>query len=460
MKRLACVAFLVVLSSCTMIPKYTRPEAPVPASWPDAPGGAATAPATSVQWQDLVEDARLRSVIELALANNRDLRVAALNVEKAQAFYRIQRSELSPSVGVMATGEKYRLPEKMNEDGTAHIVEDYAVNVGTLSWELDFFGRVRSLKERALHQYMATEHAQAATQISLIAAVAGSWLTLAADREDLELARATVDAQQATLELIRRSRDFGIASDLELCQAQSQVELARTAVAAYSGLVAVDQHTLALVVGSQVEERLLPERLSTVGKLGDLAPGLPSEVLLRRPDILMAEQQLLAANANIGVARAAFFPRITLTAGVGTMSPELDGLFKSGTETWSFAPQLVAPLFASGSLRANLKVTKVDRDIAVAQYEKAIQTAFREVSDGLVLRGTLAEQRDAQVRLVGALEQTYRLSDARYKAGLDGYLGVLVAQRSLFAAQQGLVRVRLAEQANLVTLFKALGGGA
>jgi outer membrane protein, multidrug efflux system len=460
MKRLALIAFLVVLSSCTMIPKYTRPEAPVPPSWPDAAAGTTTAPATSVPWQDLVEDARLRSVIELALANNRDLRAAALNVEKAQALYRIQRSELSPSVGVMATGEKYRLPEKMTEDGAAQIVQDYAVNVGTLSWELDLFGRVRSLKERALHQYLATEHAQAATRISLIAAAAGTWLTLAADREFLELAKATVEAQQASLELIQRSRDLGIASDLEVWQAQSQVELARTAVAAYTGLVAVDQHTLALVVGSQVEENLLPERLSTVGKLGALAPGLSSEVLLRRPDILMAEQQLQAANANIGVARAAFFPRITLTAGIGTMSPELEGLFESGTQTWSFAPALVAPLFASGSLRANLKVTKVDRDIAVAQYEKAIQTAFREVSDGLVLRGTLAEQRGAQDRLVGALAETYRLSDARYKAGLDGYLGVLVAQRSLFVAQQGLVRVRLAEQANLVTLFKALGGGA
>lgn len=458
MQRLALVASLVVLSSCTMVPKYSRPEAPIPASWPD--GGAAAAPGVAVQWQDMVADAHLRSVIELALANNRDLRVAALNVEKAQALYRIQRSELTPGIGVRANGEKYRVPERMSDNDTARIVEDYSVDVGTLSWEIDLFGRIRSLGERALHQYLATAQARTAARTSLIAATAGAYLTLAADRESLGLAEATVEAQQASLELVRRSRDLGIASDLDLRQVESQVEAARAAVAAFTGLEAMDRHALDLVVGAPVGDDLLPRGLTTIASLAEIAPGLPSELLLRRPDILAAEHQLMAANASIGAARAAFFPRITLTAGIGTMSPELDKLFESGTRTWSFVPQIIAPLFASGSLRANLKVSKLDRDIAVAQYEKAIQTAFREVSDGLVLRQTLTTRREAQERLVAALEETYRLSDARYKAGLDGYLGVLVAQRALFAAQQALVNVRLAEQANVVMLFKAMGGSA
>lgn len=458
MQRLALVALMVVLSSCTMVPKYSRPEPPIPASWPD--GGATAAPAAAVQWQDMVADARLRSVIEMALANNRDLRVAALNVEKVQALHRIQRSELTLGIGVRANGEKYRLPEKVSDDGTATIAETYSVDLGTLEWELDLFGRVRSLSERALHQYLATEQARTAAQTSLVAATAGAYLTLAADRESLSLAQATVEAQQASVEIIQKSRDLGIASDLDLRQAQSQVEEARAAVAAFTGLEAVDRHALDLVVGAPVGDDLLPQGLNTIARLAEIAPGLPSELLLRRPDILAAEHQLMAANANIGAARAAFFPRITLTAGIGTMSPELDTLFGSGTRTWSFMPQIIAPLFASGSLRANLKVSRVDRDIAVAQYEKAIQTAFREVSDGLVLRRTLTQQREAQERLVAAFEETYRLSDARYKAGLDGYLGVLVAQRTLFAAQQALVNGRLAEQANVALLFKAMGGCA
>lgn len=460
--RAAALPAALLLGGCTLMPKYERPALPVPDSFQTEASvqPAAAAPTTAdLHWQDFFTDARLRSIIDLALANNRDLRVATLNIEKAQALYRIQRAELNPTVGVQAAGERYRTPEKMGDNGKAKMVSDYSVNVGLAAWELDLFGRLRSLNARALEQYLATEEARRATQTALVAAVAGSYLNLAADGENLRLARVTLEAQQSSYELIQKTRDAGMASDLELRQAQSQVEAARVAVAAYTGAVAVDRNGLQLLVGSPLGNELLPDTFGTVTDPRGVSAGLPSEVLLRRPDILAAEHQLRAANANIGAARAAFFPRISLTASFGTMGKDLSDLFGSGTRTWSFAPQILAPLFASGSLFANLKVSKVDREIAVAQYEKAIQTAFAEVSDALTLRTTLVAQREAQEALVVALQETWRLSDARYQAGIDGYLGVLVAQQALYAAQQGAVTVGLAEQANLVTLYKVLGGG-
>ena len=376
-----------------------------------------------------------------------------------RALYRIQRSDLYPTIGVQAVGNRYRTPEKMADSGVAKTASVYTVEVGLASWELDFFGRIRSLNERSLEQYLATEEARRAAQTALVAAVAGTYLNLAADGENLRLARVTLEAQQSSYELIRETRDAGLASDLDLRQAQSQVEAARVNVAAFTGAVAVDQHALQLVVGSPVGPELLPERFETVTDPKGVAAGLPSDVLLRRPDILAAEHLLRGANANIGAARAAFFPRISLTATYGTQGPQLSDLFGPGTTTWSFVPQIVAPLFASGSLLANLKVSEVDREIAVAQYEKAIQGAFAEVSDALTLRTTLVAQREAQEALVVALDETWRLYDARYQAGIDSYLGVLVAQQALFNAQKGEVSVRLAEQANLVTLYKVLGGG-
>jgi multidrug efflux system outer membrane protein len=447
-----------------MAPRYARPGLPVPDAWPESaistPAPPEVPSPSELPWRDYFTDPKLRSIIELALSNNRDLRVAALNVQKAQALFRIQRAELTPSLGVMADGQKYRLPEKMTSDGVAQIVEQYSVNVGTLSWELDLFGRVRSLKDKALNQYLATDQARNAAQISLVAAVADTYLALAADRENLALAKSTLEAQRASYDLILSSRDAGIASDLDLRQAQSQVDAARVDRARYTGFVAANENALDLLVGVHVEPDMLPGALGDVGEMKAISAGLHSEILLRRPDIMAAEYQLKGANANIGAARAAFFPRISLTAGLGTMSPELSGLFESGTRTWSFTPQIVAPLFAGGSLLANLKAAKVDRDIAVAQYEKAIQSAFREVSDSLVFRTTLMDQEDAQRSLVGALEESYRLSEARYKEGLDGYLGVLVTQRSLYVAQRGLVSVKLARGINQVELYKVLGGGA
>jgi multidrug efflux system outer membrane protein len=463
--RAALFPATLLLGACTMIPTYERPAPPVPGSWTDGaqptPAASAAPAAADLRWQDFFTDTRLRSLVDLALANNRNLRVAALNIEKAAALYRIQRAELNPTIGVQAAGLRTRLPEKLAtaEGASPGTSSQYYVELGLASWELDFFGRLRSLSAASLEQYLATEEARRAAQSALVAAVAGSYLTLAADGENLRLAQVTLEAQKSSYELIRATRDAGMTSDLDLLQAQSQVEAARVNVAAYTGAVAVDRNALQLLAGSPVGPDLLPESFGTVTDPRGVSAGLPSDVLLRRPDILAAEHQLRAANASIGAARAAFFPRISLTASFGTLGPDLASLFTSGTRAWSFAPQILAPLFASGSLLANLKVSKVDREIAIAQYEKAIQVAFSEVSDALTRRTTLVAQREAQAALVVALDETWRLSDARYQAGIDGYLGVLVAQQALFAAQQGQVAVRLAEQANLVTLYKVLGGG-
>jgi multidrug efflux system outer membrane protein len=443
-----------------MIPKYARPEPPVPGTWPAAVAAEEAAPPAEIPWQEFFTDAHLRVVIETALANNRDLRIAALNVQKTEALYRIQRSDLYPDVGVQAAADRTRIPEKASEGGSAQTVSQYSVQLGTLSWELDFFGRIRSLKAAALEQYLATEEGRLAARISLIAGTARAYLALAADMENLRWARETLEAQRKSVELIRKTAEAGVVSDLDVRQAESQMEASRADLSRFVSYAAIDRNKLDLLVGAPIPPELLPDRLAPIARADALAPGLPSEVLLRRPDILGTEHELRAMNANIGAARAAFFPSISLTAGAGTLSGDLSSLFGSGTGTWTFSAQLLAPIFAGGALRANLEAAEIDREIAVARYDKAIQTAFSEVADGLALRETLVEQRDAQEALVHALDETRRLSDARYQAGLDGYLGVLIAERALSVARQALVTVRLAEQANLVTLYQALGGGA
>lgn len=451
----------LLLGGCTLMPKYHRPESPVPSALPASAATRAGSPAaplaTDLGWREFFTDTRLRSVIELALANNRDLRIAALNVDKVRAAYRIQRASLLPSLAAAAGAENYRVPDQMSDNGPYEVAQ-YSIQ-GSVSWEIDLFGRLRSLRKKALNQYFATDQARAATQISLVAAVAEGYLALAADQENLRLSQATLDAQRASYDLIRQSRDAGVASDLTLRQSQSQVEAARVSVAQYTGLVAIDQNALNVLAGIPVPADLLPTGLDAVGEVKDVSAGLTSETLLRRPDILAAEYLLKGANANIGAARAAFFPRISLTAAAGIIAPDVSTIFDAGTGAWSFKPQIVQPIFAGGSLVAGLKVAKVDRQIAVAQYEKAIQVAFREVSDALVRRATLVEQLDAQQALVNALDESYRLADARFKEGVDNYLGVLVSQRSLFDAQRGLVATRLARRANQITLFKVLGGG-
>lgn len=462
-RKLLLLGMTVFLSGCMRPPAYQRPVPPAPKAWPEHAAAESSAPgapeAANVKWQEFFTDRGLQSVIELALANNRDLRVAALNVEKVQALYRIQRAEQFPSVNASATREFYRLPENISATGEAQTMEQHA-NLGSVSWELDLFGRVRSLKAAALEQYLATEQARSATQIALVAAVANSYLALAADRDNLRLAQNTLETQQTSYDLIRRTREAGMASDLDLRQAQSQVEAARVDIARYTAQVALDENALNLLAGTTVPANLLPSKLGSEDSLKDIAAGVPSDVLLRRPDILVAEHQLKAMYANIGAARAAFFPRISLTAGAGLMSGDLSELYKLGAGTWNFAPKLVLPIFDAGARKASVKVAEADRDVAIAQYEKAIQSAFREVSDALALRKRLLEQQTAQESLVNTLQETYRLSDARYKAGIDSYLSVLVAQRSLYGAEKAYVTLRLARLSNLVTLYKVLGGGA
>ena len=465
--RGAAVAIaLLVLSGCaTMAPKYTPPEAPVPSEWPSGPAYKDTSgrprdlSAADIEWCDFIVDERLQKVIELALINNRDLRIAALNIERTRALYRIQRAELLPSVNAGATFSKERVPGILSGSGQPSTEELYNVNVGISSWELDLFGRIRNLKDAALLEYLATEQARLGTQISLIAEVANTYLTLAADRELLKLAQETLRAQEATYNLIRRRYEVGASSELDLRQAQTRVDAARVDISRYTAIVAGDENALTLLVGSPVPEGLLPTELGTVTMLQDISPGLPADVLQRRPDILQAENQLKAANANIGAARAAFFPRITLTTSTGTTSDQLSGLFKSGSDTWSFIPRIAMPIFDART-RPAYDVAKVEREISLTQYEKAIQVAFREVADALAQRGTLGDQMAAQESLMEATAESYRLSDLRYKSGIDSYLSVLDAQRSLYGAQQGLISVRLSRVTNLVTLYKVIGGGA
>lgn len=469
MNRILLVLVMAAsISGCLRAPKYENPALPVPPAWPASAATQSSGPAApeagALKWNEFFTDRKLQSVIEMALANNRDLRMAALNVEKVQALYRIRRAEQFPTVSVSASGDIYRLPESVAFSGLtadkALILQQYNVNLGAASWELDLFGRIRSLKSAALEQYLATEQAHSATQIALVGAVANSYLAWAADRENLRLARETRATQQTTFELIKGTREAGLASDLEVRQAQSQVEAARADIARFSGQVALDENALNLLVGAAVPDELAPTELGAERALKEISAGLPSDVLLRRPDILMAEHQLKAQYANIGAARARFFPRIALTGGAGLLSSDLTELFKGSSGTWSFAPQISLPIFDAGARRANLKIAETDRDLALAEYEKAVQSAFREVSDSLSLRTRLLEQQQAQQALVDAMADTYRLSDARYKAGIDSYLSVLVAQRSLYGAQQALVSTRLARLSNLVTLYKVLGGGA
>jgi multidrug efflux system outer membrane protein len=459
-RLLACS--VIAATACSLAPDYRRPEIPTPDVWEDqtaADGAASPRAAADIPWQEIFTDPRLRDVIELALEHNRDLRIAALNVSRIQAAYRIQRADLMPAIGVRGDGEVYRLPAELSSDGRAETIEQYSVSLGTAGWELDLFGRVQSLKDAAFERYLATESGYRAARIALVAAVAGATMTLAADREALALAESTLAAQEASFELIRQSAEMGVASDLERAQASSQVDAARGEVASYATIVALDRHALEELVGATVPDALVPDHLVGVDALREVEPRTPSEVLLERPDILAAEHQLRAANADIGAARAAFFPRVSLTAGAGTMSDELAKLFGSGTGTWSFIPQITVPIFAGDALRAGLDAAEVDRELAVAEYEKTIQRAFREVRDALALREGLRERLDAQHALVASLDESYRLSELRYEAGIDSYLGVLVTERALDAARQTTVQLRLAEQLNLVDLYKALGGG-
>jgi outer membrane protein, multidrug efflux system len=463
------LSFMVlILTGCgSLAPKYSVPDMPVPPSWPTGPAYQEPSAAQSGQamvdlsWQEFFLDPQLRQLIATALDNNRDLRVAILNIERYRAQYQIQRAAQWPQLDGNAAADRQRLPEQLSGTGSAKTFDQYTIGLGVSSYELDFFGRVRSLKEAALQQYLATLEAQRSAQISLIAGVASGYLNLAADREKLQLAQETLTAQRDSFEIIQKRFNVGITSELELQQARTQVEAARVDVARYTTLVAQDENGLTLLVGAPIEPELFATKLDdSLLAEGKIAPGLSSEVLLRRPDVLQAEEQLKGLNANIGAARAAFFPRISLVGSLGFGSRELSDLFRSEAKAWNLGSSLTMPIFDAGANRANLKVAKADRDIAIARYEKSIQTAFREVADALAQHGTVAEQLAAQIALEEATAAGLSLSRARFEKGIDSYLSVLVSQRSMYSAQQGLVNTRLTRLQNLVILYKVLGGGA
>ncbi len=450
-----------------MAPPYTQPDAPVPATWPTGPAYRknpsmdGTPTVTDIPWREFFTDPGFQEVIETALDHNRDLRLAALNVQRARAIYGIQRSAIYPAVDATANASKQRVPADLSSTGQSRTAEQYDVNLGIFSWEIDFFGRIRSLKDQALEAYLATEQARRGAQILIVSAVADAYLTLAADRENLNLAQTSLEVQQAAFQLIKRRMEAGLASELDLHRAQTQVDIARGDMALYTQRVAQDQNALNFLVGmpTAVSDKMLLPDLADLEPFKSVSAGISSDVLFSRPDILQAENLLKAANANIGAARASLFPRISLTTAVGTASSELSGLFASGSGTWLFAPQAAMPVF-DARLWAALDVTKSEKEIVFVQYEKAIQTAFREVADALAVQGTIDERMAAQQSLVKSAAETFRLSTTRYTKGIDSYLGVLDAQRSLYAAQQGLVYLRLAKLANQVRLYAVLGGGA
>jgi multidrug efflux system outer membrane protein len=478
----AAGALLLLAAGCTLAPRYQRPAAPVAPAFPAGtaavlePSGAASTAASpgpvvtaDLGWRDVFGDERLRALIALALTNNRDLRVAALNVELVQAQYRIQRAALVPAVNASGTAAFQQLAADQSStlrQGPATAV--YTVG-GTLSYELDFFGRLRSLSSAALEQYLAADETRRAAQLTLVAQVATQYLAERAADDQLVLAQKTLELLEAALQLQRRTYEAGRTGELDLRTAESQVLSARFNLSVAQQQRDRAANALVLLVGQPLPAELPPPTpLDAQALLAELPAGLPSQALLRRPDVTSAEHALISANAQIGAARAAFFPSISLTAGVGSStmdvhtsgpSAHLSGLFGSGSGFWSFVPRIDVPIFRGGALRASLDVAEVRRSIQVAQYERVIQVAFREVADALVSRAALDAQLEAQRRRVETEQRRYELSDLRYRRGVDSYLVLLTAQRDLFAAQQQLIQSRLARLTNLVDLYRALGGG-
>jgi multidrug efflux system outer membrane protein len=465
-RRLISAAAVILVTGCALQPMYKRPEAPVgayptgeayktPAGGPDG----TTLAAGNIGWRNFLVDARLQQLVALALQNNRDLRVAVLNVEKVQAQYRIQRAGLFPQVSVGASASGKGTPANASSSNNATANHNYSVDL-LASWEIDFFGRLRSLSDAALEQYLSTAHARQAAEILLVSQVANQYLTILAYDEQLVVTQKTLESAQASYKIVKLQFDTGTASELDLRLSETTVEQALANHAAQVRLRAQAENALVLLVGQPLPQDLPPAvRLEAQPILADIPAGLPSDLLTRRPDILQAEAMLRSENANIGAARAAFFPRIALTGSLGTASPTLAGLFAAGSSAWSFVPALIAPIFNAGANQANLDVAVVQKDIGVAQYEKSIQTAFREVSDGLAARGTYDDQLAALQRYTNAQQRRLDLANMLYANGIDSYLNVLTAQTDLYNAQIALVSARLNRLTSLVDLYRALGGG-
>ena len=481
MSRVAFLCAALVLSGCTMIPKYLRPDAPVAARFPGGlgkPGNAA-----DIHWRDFFADPRLKRYIELALVNNRDLRVAALNVEHARAEYRIQRSALFPTIDATGSYTRSRTPAfaipstgapttsaatgattgaaaAAAVSSSAYTSNLFSASVGTTAYEVDLFGRVRSLNRQALETYFSMDETRRSTQLALVAQVATQYLTLREQEEQLAVARQTQMAVQKSYDLNKKAFDIGTASELDVSTSDGQLQTARINVITYERTAAQAANYLALIIGQPLPEDAPPGRaLRGQGVLEDIPAGLPSDLIARRPDILAAEHTLLSANADIGAARAAFFPTISLTGTAGNTSLQLSQLFTKGAELWSFSPQISIPIFTGGKNLADLDAAKISKRIEIANYEKSIQTAFREVADALAGRATYNRALSAQEALVAAQQRRYDLTDTRYRQGVDSYLSVLLAQQDLYSAQRDLVSTRTDRLANLITLYKSLGGG-
>lgn len=470
MRRLLHVLALLALSGCSLIPDYFRPALPVTDRWPDGPAAKAaadtpgTVPVADIGWRDFFADPVMQELIALTLANNRDLRVAALNVQQAQAQYRVDRASLFPTLNASGNMEYTRTPADLSTTGSALNSRQYSLGLGATSYEIDLFGRIRSQAEQARQQFLSDAETQESTQISLIAQVASEYLTWLADRESLAVAQNTERAQTDSLRLTSLKARTGSGTALDVAQAEVSVRNAQTAAAIYARQVGQDLNQLVLLVGAPLPAPLLDRMtaqtgLAAQGPFPPLPAGLPSDLLARRPDIRAAEHTLLAANANIGAARAAFFPQITLTASGGTESTQMRRLFTGSQGFWSFSPSISVPIFDAGKNFASLDIAKIETRIEVANYEKAIQSAFKDVSDALVAHTTYIDQLAAERALVDADARYFDLASMRFRTGTDTYLNVLVAQKDLFDAQLSLISLRLSAMQNELTFYKALGGG-
>lgn len=455
-----------ILGGCSLAPEYQQPEAPIPQQWEandseidEQLGVSETPAAATLGWREYFLDPVLQDLISLALENNRELRIAALNVEAYQAQYRIQRAELFPSVNGGAGGTRQRIPADLSLSGREQISSQYSATVGIPAWELDFFGRLDNLSEQALQTYFANLEVQRSAQVSLVASVAQAWFTLLADHTLLNLTQDTLENYQHNFDITQQSFDAGNASALELSQARTSLDSTKVSLAAYQRRVDSDRNALALLIGRPLPHDVISDAQIESNLLAEIPPGLPSQLLQRRPDILQAEHMLRAANANIGAARAALFPSVALTANAGTASSELSGLFESGSGSWMISPSLSLPIFNNGALRARVDVAEIQQKIRVARYENAIQVAFQEVVDGLVARETYGRQLDSQQELLKSTQHYYDLAERRYRSGVDSYLTLLDAQRQLFAVRQSRIGDRLSQLVSEVNLYKALGGG-
>lgn len=463
-RKLLILAGMTALSACTMEPKYIRPTPATPASWPtgDAYSPQDDAALPGVTYGQIFRDPKLQAIIARALDNNQDIRLALANVVTARGQLRVQRAQLLPQVDAAASAsfrDSNNITSGGGASGSGSTSESYSANVGLSSFEIDLFGRLRSLSDAAFQEYLGTQAAVRAARLSLIAEVANAYLTLATDRSLLAIATDTEKSAGRSVELTAARLSGGVAPRTDLRQAETVEAQARADRADLTTLVAQDRNALELLVGAPVADTELPQSIESVDDLlGEAPAGLDSRILLRRPDVMQAEHQLRAANARIGAARAAFFPTISLTALAGYASTALSSLFSGGHFTWSVAPQVSAPLFDGGANAGNLKAVKGERDAAVATYQKSIQTAFREVSDALAQRGTISAKLKAQTDLDEAARDSYTLSEARYREGVDSFLSSLDAQRTYYSARRSLVSARLVRASNLVELYRALGG--